>query len=121
MNPRELRIGNWVRLKHHDFKYQIEYHELHSERMDDIEPILITPEWLERFGFENIGTDDYHSQPMFKRQGCDWKYCLGGYFSQYFCEGYNEPATVGDIQYVHQLQNAYFVLTGEELTIGNHQ
>lgn len=88
----------------------IGYHNL-------MEPIPITPEWLEKFGFENIGTDDYHSKPMFKKHGCDWKYCLEGYFSQYFCQGHSEPAIVGDIQYVHQLQNLYFALTGEELTI----
>lgn len=121
MDVRELRIGNYFQWKEVASMGSGIAQITHGQQIEDYitlkEGVPLTPEWLERFGFENIGTDDYHSKPMFKKHGCDWKYCLEGYFSQYFCQGHSEPAIVGDIQYVHQLQNAYFLLTGEELTI----
>jgi hypothetical protein len=121
MKPQELHIGNWVHLKDKG-NYQIDSgHDIDEilthEGTDYCTGIPLTEEWLHKFGFENIGTDDYHSKPLYKKDGCEWNYCLSGYFSQYFCEGHSEPAIVGDIEYIHQLQNLYFALTGTELTI----
>lgn len=88
------------------------------------EPAPLNEEWLERLGFVDI-TDGYRAtgqaDPVFRiaspvrGQNIDlyrkwdneaWK--PKGYFLGHF-----EYV----MQYVHQLQNLYFALTGEELTI----
>jgi hypothetical protein len=61
--------------------------------------IPLTPEWLERMGFEFNADEGYFSYELpNKPQGID-------------------RIKVGNGVYVHQLQNLYFALTGEELTI----
>ena len=80
-----------------------------------IKPIPLTEEWLIKFGFEKI-TNDYISG--------DFEYsitdCLidGNMEFVYVC---SKDATLESKcqlpKYVHQLQNLYFTLTGEELTI----
>ena len=114
MKANELRIGNlinrggqqvtvgWGTLK-------AAYEQLHIG-----EPIPLTEEWLIRFGFEvsEIKREFGHKTIAWTHTG---KYALTVYFkngilSVRFWQG-NEK------RYVHQLQNLYFALTGEELTI----
>ena len=72
-----------------------------------IEPIPLTEDWLLKFGFEkdneyySKGTKHYHLPSKSFYSGND--HVSGG----------NVDAR---IKYVHQLQNLYFALTGEELT-----
>ena len=80
--------------------------------------IELTPEWLIKFGFEekerdhsiiyfigiNFVTNDY----LFD---ITW---IEGYSYPFYRNGYFE------IKYVHQLQNLYFALTGEELEVNQH-
>lgn len=76
------------------------------------EPIHITEEWLERLGFV-VGslkrwTTKYYMFHSFwyinfKRDG--------------FCSFIAFDCFLKEAQYVHQLQNLYFALTGEELTL----
>jgi hypothetical protein len=75
----------------------------------EVEPITITPEWLERLGFEKIehrieGTIYKKNWLRFTGYGAvtDWR---GGAISS------------EHVIYIHQLQNLYHALTGEELTI----
>lgn len=73
------------------------------------EAIPLTPEWLERLGFKKNETKD-----------CAPCYVLDDY-NIYFDKG--EILMDGDyiptarIEYVHQFQNLYFLLTGKELEI----
>ena len=92
--------------------------DLIEARLDEIFPIPLTEEWLEKFGFENI-YGDYH------KKWDVWNYQIEKHPS--FKEGWvffididevASPPSV-KIRYVHQLQNLYFCLTGEELTIKN--
>jgi hypothetical protein len=67
--------------------------------------IPLTEEWLLKFGFEI--TDNFQTKDRFqthKQDGIIW-----------FEYGY----IVVELNYVHQLQNLYFALTGEELIIKN--
>lgn len=71
----------------------------------DVKPILITEEWLVKIGYEKTPSGTY-LQPnsgnfIWFEQGL--KCCIAG---EYYPE---------NIKYVHQLQNLYFALTGEEL------
>jgi hypothetical protein len=71
----------------------------------EYEPIQLTEEWLIKFGFENNG------QGIYDLKG--WLPYLRKRKNNY--QVYN----VADcfIEYVHELQNLYFALTGEELVI----
>jgi hypothetical protein len=74
-----------------------------------LESIPLTEEWLLKFGFEKtyIGYDEKY--PFFEK----------GLIIIDACDFTIETASglVIEIKYVHQLQNLYFALTGEELTL----
>jgi len=133
MKASELRIGNLVDLGNRIAKI-IEIAHLAcvvvdlEETQDTIEdyertkPILLTEEWLYKFGFTNIdkgdndyityadSNHDYYLQIDVRRK--DGKYSiLDNSFDDL------RAFSMVDIMYVHQLQNLYFALTGEELTI----
>jgi hypothetical protein len=76
----------------------------------EFEPIPLTEEWLIKFGF----TEEYRS----KMHSTFYTENLSYYF---WYENKRQYASFKgtDIvcQYVHQLQNLYFALTGEELTL----
>lgn len=83
-----------------------------------LKPIPLTEEWLLKFGFYTDNEGWYYSLDFDKNQDT-FKICPlysngipSGMFSVLNC-----MACVKKIQFVHQLQNLYFALTGEELTI----
>jgi len=145
MKANELRIGNWVKIKDEIFEegyltgydiyttneFQITgfndgssmkdckvicFYEIpgklfggtiHSGCRDlDIDPIPLTEEWLLKFGFVKHKTTDIY--PTFAKQMFNWNdgilYIIGYGFMNH-------------IKHVHQLQNLYFALTGEELVV----
>lgn len=118
----ELRIGNWVYITdistHLFYKEetQINIHNMmylcgeSKEPIDyEIEPIPLNEEWLLKFGFEKkLG--NYELENF--RFNINKPINFDGFL---FCEGYS--VITDKIQYVHQLQNLYFALTNEELTI----
>jgi hypothetical protein len=68
--------------------------------IEEIEPIPLTPEIFEKAGFDDAGFNSYH---------------LGSYVWK---DNYLDFGTWGArCEYLHQLQNLYFALTGEELTL----
>lgn len=109
----ELRIGNLVIIgKKEDTVFNFVFERqsgyvINNCPVSDLEPIPITEEWLVRFGFEKINhlTDGI----IYKK---DWLR-ITEHFSMDWRGGYikNAPA------YLHQLQNLYFALTGNELEI----
>jgi hypothetical protein len=127
MKASELRIGNYIKLMYNyeDFEtLQVTLVDISDieKKNGDFEPIPLTEEWLYKFGFVDIDkrdhdyntyTDsnhDYYLQSDVRRK--DGKYTiLDNSFDDL------RDFTMVDISYVHQLQNMYFALTGEELTI----
>ena len=75
------------------------------ETFDDFKPIPLTEDWLKRFGATKYYNDTYHIAFMWiiKIDNNTWEVRV------------NLDFLLCDIQYVHQLQNLYFALTGEEL------
>ena len=77
--------------------------------LEEFEPILLTREILEKCGFENMDANDqytrYRKEPLTIR----------------FMAGNSIRASIRDrefvCQWLHQLQNLYFDLTGEELEV----
>lgn len=112
MTANELRVGNKVLcnkfLSHNTdtgTKYELVETIVTVENIKDckhFEPIPLTEQWLLRFGF----AENKHTI------GCFGNNVIGIYFRN--GEGnYN----IAKFKYVHQLQNLYFALTGEELPV----
>lgn len=124
MKATELRIGNLIQDTRHpernctvfrltngnDFNITHQYDKSKelsytNENCDALKPISLTEEWLVKFEWEIMKGENYY-------------FLDNNYFSinpngqLYYMNDY----TAVDIKYVHQLQNLYFALTGEELT-----
>jgi hypothetical protein len=114
----ELRIGNWVKVGDTESTVCLIDHQFILlqgnaviNRPEQIEPIPLTPEILEKCGFE---WSIYH-QGFYKK---DFVNILGEYQYGYRFKIFRTSQYVGTkINYLHQLQNLVFILTGEELTI----
>ena len=102
IEAKELRIGNIASWGLGSIILDID--NFNEEDLDYCSPIPLTEEWLVKFGFD----DNFH-------KGKFWV-CLDddGYF--YTNHNLNDEGFT-EVLHVHQLQNLYFALTGEELTI----
>ncbi len=111
MKASELRIGNFVRgnLGNNEIESidSLDLFVINCENEDEFAPIPLTEEWLVRFGFKEGTTDSLKAvtHASLSRMGNDYMLYQGHY------------CLYVKIKHVHQLQNLYFALTGEELTI----
>jgi len=110
MNANELRIGNWVHPDQTDDVVHVcakDFEDTHH-----LCPIKLTEEWLVKFGFVNgiKRIDEANHLNLFNSVGADGYLFYIGYPYEY-------AGTDLEIKHVHQLQNLYFALTGEELEI----
>lgn len=83
-------------------------------------PIALTVEWLGKCGFSkepNDDCDDCETYSTTKMDGGIAQGKDGWYLSIIHADGYYKQTVGRKIEYVHHLQNLYFSLTGEELTI----
>ena len=110
MKDNELRIGNLViyggsvvKMNLHEFTHFLRFPETYT-------PITLTEEILLKCGFEKREDGDYN---LFKNSEVDIVICSD--FSSWKCDGIN--FSVNYIKHLHQLQNLYFALTGEDLEI----
>lgn len=101
------------------------------EVIDDITPIPLTEEWLLKFGFkkadkkldiypESFILDNIMESRLYLRPSYQGGYYWGFLTESFIDGGYEKDHEFYDnrpMLYVHQLQNLYFALTGEELTI----
>ena len=111
MKANELRIGNYVKGIGHNIAWLVEgiekdfiYTSDHWRLLSSFEGMPLTEEELINLGFIHAG--NFHDCINYKLNGIDiWLYA-------------NNEIAFGkwDLKYVHQLQNLYFALTGEELT-----
>lgn len=120
MKPNELRIGNYIKTYGQDdgcitvteiSQSEVSFKERDSVKIDLLEPIPLTEEWLKKFGFDNSLVDEIY---LYQHDSIKFPPTIiffdnGEYIFRKRCEI--------KIQYVHQLQNLYFVLTGEELKL----
>lgn len=121
MKAEELRIGNFVNLYGDDCRIQTVGMWVHTDTtvdeapVDAVKPIPLSEEWLVKFGFGKSDECErgYNTHKHFGFY-YDW------HFKQFKLE-VDDGANVVDIpmqiHYVHQLQNLYFSLTSEELTL----
>jgi hypothetical protein len=115
MEAKELRIGNYYNgdISKEVNIQQITYEdikELFQDSQDDYyQPIKLTEEWLFKFGFQIDDKDECYIYDTVHLVSL-YKGFNGGY--QRIINGYNDGV---ELNHVHQLQNLYFALTGEEL------
>lgn len=142
MKPSELRLGNFVNFKDRD---DIDYCEVTAldtggyihilrnfkdgqgddqpENIEDITPIVLTEEWLDRLGIKK----EYLENPFevggydLDEKGNKWYHWVRGVFNleiqtngEIWFEVYSHYV---HIEYVHQLQNLYHGLTKEDLVL----
>jgi len=133
IEAKDLRIGNYVYYERDDKVNTIEGLNFAGictlsisgvDLINHIEPISLTEEWLIKFGFKyydngvgfkaayycmTILKSDFYFRPSYQ----------GGFYWGWDMDKGNELEDVQPVLYVHQLQNLYFALTGEELTINS--
>lgn len=139
---KEIRIGNILKqgivvaIRETSFDVRKDGWSEWSSNCVTITPITLTEEWLRKLGLRTdgysesysmqIGDDNYSSDGgniiIINTQkyndgesytGDGWLFCtLSTLTSDFDSYGFKTR-----IKYVHQLQNLYFALTGEELTI----
>lgn len=118
MEANELRIGNWVNVgynKQFDLDdFENYFGEWKAFSNDAIEPIPLTPEILEKAGFEDVKyawkLEVKDSGFIVMHNNDKASFVTGDYDELGFQLKY-------EIKYLHQLQNIYFALTGKELEI----
>ena len=146
MKTQELRIGNYLYYEHtthivsgvhgnkvyswwvKDGEPVIEYEakdisgtQVENPYLDVIsqfEPIPLTDEWLEKFGFKKSDNVDITIEYRLNDFFSIWKkYGYNVFYISQYNENNTELINTTQIKEVHQLQNLYFTLTGEELIL----
>lgn len=117
MKESELRIGNLVYFKSEDddFAIELKFDFENGWNMNYIKPIPLTEEWLLKFGFIKFDSEKIYAEWFLDFDG-DLKYKImqdKRYDNTFIMTNEYKPIK---LQYIHQLQNLYFALTGEELT-----
>ena len=114
MKASELRIGNLVK-DGNDFEKVTIYHlDCLSIGRCEFDPIPLTEEWLEKSELKRHHYDYYCDTFMLREiDGNEW-------IVKYYPEDMGSAKLINKgiiLKYVHQLQNLYFALTGEELIL----
>lgn len=131
MKANELRIGDYFMYDDRiqvvngviqmNGGYRIDFKTEHKRKLVKYcHPIPITEEWLLELGFEkehNTGTPDEY---YWKGKGMSLTHELELSSSDRYYESMPVDNSI-PLKYVHQLQNLYFALTGEELKIKEHE
>lgn len=120
MKATELRIGNWVRIKDVPTTKEWQVESIGNLQqvagqlwsIEELEPIQLTEEWLTRFGFKLPAHSWIGDKFHLSEYGEGSKHPNGGVWVVAMNKN---NAIISEIQYVHQLQNLYFALTGKEL------
>lgn len=109
MKANELRLGNIIKSKSSATFWSVDIDDLIliNDNPNHYLPIPLTEEWLLKFGFKLIRRANYIN--------CDFdEWSLGEFeLEDFIYRGSVEK----ELKHVHQLQNLYFALTGEELIL----
>lgn len=115
MKATELRIGNWLK-RLDDSEFQVTANDIMIiSKWSNPFAILpsgipLTEEWLLKFGFKRNGYSFEKGMIWFRF----WNDKRGRKSLPNAC-AVNKEEISYELQYVHQLQNLYYALTGEEL------
>jgi hypothetical protein len=134
MKAQELRIGNlvnWITSDGRD-KFLLPVCQINSGEFvhlrapgggiiegttTNLEGVLLTEEWLLRFVFDKLNHDMVFYDKKIKRGDCN-TFALRIWFNKHWNVGNGMDGGIDfPIEFVYQLQNLHFALTGEELEI----
>jgi len=114
MKASELRIGNWVCDIYQEEEFQLDIVDMCDMDINGdlyrVDPIPLTEEWLLKFCVRQ----DVKNFLFKVLDGYNWVEERNGEYL-WFINRFNFHLKA-PLKYVHQLQNLYFALTGEELT-----
>lgn len=124
LSDKELRKGNFIQEKDKTIvkvmglpadgfiQYSIgKINQVYGEPLDHFEPILLTENWLIKFGWGKSDMHEYSNNTVMDDAVLIYNY----HFHRLELETDNDFIMIDNIEYVHQLQNLYFALTGKEL------
>lgn len=126
MKPSELRIGNKVYYENpHGDRVETDFSVNCFDYISNISPIPLTEEWLVKFGFDAHEHENGNTYTLQINYSAGFK----DFISLVNKGGNKNPLFLGSLTtnyqkhfvlsnqviHVHQLQNLYFALTGEEL------
>ncbi len=120
MKVEHLRIGNMVYVLDEDFaktSLKVDLNDLCNIDCNPelYEPIPLDDEWLIKLGFKRSSEKlIYLSMPQIKSEIHFEKHAYGNVIILHSNVGMFIP---NDIEYIHELQNLFFAITGEELLI----
>ena len=126
MEASELRIGNIVHGTHNGFAKDIVVYEFDRQLIqhtDDkqytlpitqFSPIRITEEWLLKLGFKSVGITGNVFEICFNSVD---RFVIESDGTLFYPAINYELCCFSEFKYIHQLQNLYFAVTGEELTL----
>jgi hypothetical protein len=114
MKANELRIGNFVSIDGVLKPIKVFIIDTTETSVNTkYKPIPLTEEWLLKFGFV-YNIDSYYKRHTESETNFDWDIETGLYIID---DNGLVLKDISHIEYVHQLQNLYFALTGEELEV----
>jgi hypothetical protein len=126
IDPKELRLGNFILDDFGNIAKVCALGRIIECTRENIiwqtvfkpEPIPLTEDWLRKMGFKGMPEDSgawYLNPVLFDMGG------IGSMSSDFELSGssgdYRYSRNVPTVKYVHQLQNLYFALCGQELTL----
>lgn len=116
INAQELRLGNWVTVNINPYQVDLTGLKCQLEMKGNsfFEPIPLTPELLEKVGFEYDANGDHYIERINKHFSLKKE---EGLWVFYIVMADNEYFGICKIDNLHHLQNFYFALTGKELEI----
>ena len=109
----ELRIGNWV-YENSKPKKVHSVSNINAKNYSKISPIPLTPEILEKCGFFKFN-NAWVLKSFIETDYLKWHFSIWNQHDGIYT--YNSAEFCPELTSVHQLQNLYFALTGEELKI----
>jgi hypothetical protein len=126
MEANDLRIGNWIKSSYLNNSVNPEtgFTKLDEDFMEvlfairnfeDLEPIPLTPEILEKAGFVKV-TDEFQDNWVLNER-CSVKLLDEPVYLYSNDESDAGCYVLTELRYLHQLQNIYHALTGGELLI----
>jgi hypothetical protein len=145
MKPEELRIGNWYLSTKFQTPVKCEMADIweiyaraegatpdHREVDSVFQPISLTPEWLDKFGFKkHLYTKNSDDECIYWEKGIwpknmpedmiEIENVSNSDQNPIWCIVLNQSSGSGhfmianNTEHVHQLQNLYYALTGKEL------
>ncbi len=118
MKAQELRIGNLVNdsigriTKVDSIKTLTRIITINGNPEQWFKPILLTEEWILKFGFKRLRDGRYVIGKIKKPH---WEYDLALFYHKDF--GFYQKSPTKPVKYVHKLQNLYFALNDKELIV----